>query len=86
MTAATIPFELTGFVIDMVQENEDRLIIRAHSTATQAVCPDCGMVTQRIHSAHHRQPHDLPSSGRGVRLHLQVPRCSGSELVRHFEI
>lgn len=74
MTVATIPFELAGFVIDTVQENEDRLVISAHSTAIQATCPDCGTVTHGIHSAHHRQPHDLPSSGRGVRLHLRVPR------------
>ena len=74
MTAAIIPFELAGFVIDAIQENEDHLVIRAHSTTIQAPCPDCGVVTQCIHSAHHRQPHDLPSSGRGVRLHLRVPR------------
>jgi transposase len=74
MTATTIPFELAGFVIDTVEENEDHLVISAHSTATQAACPDCGMVAHGIHSAHHRQPHDLPSSGRRVRLHLRVPR------------
>jgi transposase len=74
MTTATIPFELAGFVIDVVQEKEEHLVISAHSTTTQATCPDCGTVTQRIHSTHHRQPHDLPSSGRGVRLHLHVPR------------
>ena len=74
MLPVTIPFELSGFVIDAVQEQEDYLTIRARSTATQAKCPDCSMVTQRIHSAHHRQPHDLPNSGRSVRLYLEVPR------------
>lgn len=74
MTATTISFELAGFVIDAVQENEAHLTISAHSTTTQAACPDCGTVTRRIHSIHYRQPHDLPSSGRRIRLHLQVPR------------
>ena len=74
MTSDTIPFELSGFIIDTVQEQDDRLTISAHSTTKQAACPDCGIVTQRIHSAHRRQPYDLPNSGRTVRLQLEVPR------------
>jgi transposase len=84
MPPVTVPFELSGFVIDAIQEQEDHLTIRARSTTTQANCPDCDMVTQRIHSAHHRQPHDLPSSGRSVRLYLQVPRfrCVNEQCAR----
>jgi len=74
MTFDTIPFELSGFIINIVQEQEEHLTIHARSTTTQAKCPDCDMVTQRIHSPHHRQPHDLPNSGRSVRLYLEVPR------------
>jgi transposase len=70
----TIPFTLPGFAIDQVDEHETQLVIQAHSTATQAVCPSCQQASTAIHSTYTRSPRDLPCSGRQVRLVLSVRR------------
>jgi transposase len=69
-----IPFDLPGFVIEQIEADQDSLTICAQSTTRSAPCPDCGQVSQRVHSYYMRMPQDLPCSGRQVRLKLQVPR------------
>jgi transposase len=80
----TIPFTLPGFAIDQVDENESRLVIQAHSTATQSICPMCGQTSTYVHSNYIRTPRDLPCSGRQVCLRLQVQRfrCRNTDCQR----
>jgi transposase len=70
----TIPFDLPGFEVDRVDSLDDLLVIRAHSTALEAMCPNCHQSSSRVHSYYTREPRDLPSSGRKVRLVLSVRR------------
>jgi transposase len=70
----TIPFDLSGFEVDRVDSYDDLLVIQAHSTASEAFCPDCNQSSSRVHSYYTREPRDLPSSGRKVRLVLSVRR------------
>ncbi len=48
--------------------------ITARSGANEVTCPDCGVLTARMHSRYERKPSDLPLSGRAVRLRLTVRR------------
>src|SRR4051794_41965403 len=48
--------------------------ISAQGTQPEATCPDCGTVSQAVHSRYPRHPADLPSLGSEVRLHLSVRR------------
>jgi transposase len=70
----SIPFELPGFAINHIDEHENLLIIRAHSTAMSGICPTCERSSRQIHSHYIRSPRELPNSGRQVRLVLTVPR------------
>jgi len=70
----TIPFDLPGFEVVRVDSYDDLLVIQAHSTALEAICPNCHQSSHRVHSHYTREPRDLPSSGRKVRLVLSVRR------------
>lgn len=70
----TLPFDLPGFAVEQVDQNDEMLVIRAHSISAYGICPDCGYTSRRVHSHYTRSPRDLPSSGRKVRLVLQVRR------------
>ena len=74
MTPTELPFSLSGFEIDEVQEHSDLIEIFAHSIMTEAICPTCQHGSHRVHSYYQRQPTDLPVSDRRVRLVLTVRR------------
>jgi transposase len=80
----SISFDLPGFVIDAVEEHPELVVIQAHSTANEGMCPDCSQMTSRVHSYYTRSPRDLSSSGRKVRLVLNVHRfrCPNSQCPR----
>src|SRR3989304_1261916 len=80
----TIPFDLPGLEVDRVDSLGDLLVIRAHSTALEAMCPNCHQSSSRVHSHYTREPRDLPSSGRKVRLVLSVRRfrCQNVDCTR----
>ncbi|MEU6839084.1 transposase family protein [Streptomyces rubiginosohelvolus] len=40
----------------------------------RAVCPVCGVWSNRLHGSYLRFPADVPSGGRSVVLQLKVPR------------
>jgi hypothetical protein len=62
-----------GLVIDTVTLEADQLLVIAHSGAPDAACTACGERSSQIHSRYQRRLLDLPSHGRSVRLHVQVP-------------
>ncbi len=68
------PFSLPGFEIRQITVGASKLIITASATSTNALCPTCHQISQRIHSLYTRSPHDLPMSGQAVQLTLHVRR------------
>lgn len=63
-----------GFIVETTTWNEERLLIAARASAATGRCPDCGMISDRVHSRYERGLADLPMSGRLVRLVLTVRR------------
>jgi transposase len=65
---------MPGFHIEALDVIDEEYIIVARASSPTAVCPVCREETTAIHSQYERRPSDLPSSGLGVRLCLQVRR------------
>ncbi|MEV2254503.1 ISL3 family transposase [Streptomyces sp. NPDC050147] len=53
--------------------------VEALSTARQAICPDCGSLSGRIHGSYLRFPRDLPTAGKSVVVALRVRRFACAE-------
>jgi transposase len=73
MTGA-IPIAFPGFEIDRVEVTNEGVQIEAHAVREEARCPDCGQLSQRLHSWYQRHPMDLPCIGQIVRCLLNVRR------------
>jgi len=60
------------------------LIIRIESTNTEATCPYCGTVSNKVHSRYTRKLQDLPIQGKKVRLYLNNKKyfCMNAECRR----
>lgn len=72
------------FRFEDIAVGEEQVIIKVRSTKQQAICPDCQMPTERVHSYYTRNPHDLPCGMYYVRLCLSVKRfrCINSDCER----
>jgi len=66
--------DLSGCCIEQVSSTQDMIVITARATASSASCPDCQQPSTRVHSYYQRSPMALPSSGRPVRLLIEVRR------------
>ena len=71
---SALAFLLPGCEIDSVRVGDWKLIIAAHPIKEVAVCPECALSSQRVHSYYVRKPRDLPIAGLVVRLSLRVRR------------
>jgi transposase len=60
--------------------------ITVRTGANEATCPDCGVLTARVHNRYVRKPSDLPLSGRAVRLRHAVRRfrCDAAGCARRI--
>ncbi|MFI2765387.1 ISL3 family transposase [Streptomyces echinatus] len=58
--------------------------VDAHCTTDGALCPVCGVWSNRVHGSYLRFPADVPSAGRSVVLRLRVRRfaCRNSDCAR----
>jgi transposase len=65
---------LPGLSIEAVDEIDDEYVVVARASTTTANCPNCLEPSSAVHSRYERNPHDLPSCGRTLRLCLQVRR------------
>ncbi|MFD0229338.1 ISL3 family transposase [Streptomyces hirsutus] len=67
-----------------VDVNIEIVRVDAHCTADGAVCPVCGVWSNRVHGSYLRFPADVPSGGRSVVLRLRVRRfaCGNSGCAR----
>jgi transposase len=70
----TLPFDLSGFIIENIHSAEGAFHIQGQSTAQCACCPRCQQSSTTTHGWHDRHPQDLPGLGQTMRLHLQVRR------------
>ena len=78
MSLSTLLPDLPGCSVEHVSQTEEAILITACSNTSSACCPDCHHVSSQVHSTYTRSPKTLSSSGRPVRLLLQVRRfrCS----------
>lgn len=86
----TILPDLADLVIEQVSV-ADVMAVTVHAASATASCPCCGTVSQRVHSYYTRTLHDLPASGRTVRLTVRVRRfwcrestCKRKIFAEHF--
>jgi len=63
-----------GLLIDGIEIEPDRVVIRARRGVAQGVCPNCQRPSARVHSRYERRLLDLPSHGRAVLLEVVVRR------------
>ena len=57
-----------GFAVDGVVSDESGVAITVHSTSCGSACPECGSVSEQVHSRYRRCLADLPMAGRPVRI------------------
>ncbi len=69
----TILPDLSDLIIEQISV-ADAVTITVHAASATASCPCCGTISQRVHSHYTRTLHDLPASGRTVRLNVHVRR------------
>lgn len=75
---------ITDVAVLSVDVNIEIVRVDAQCTADGAVCPACGVWSNRVHGSYLRFPADVPSGGRSVVLQLRVRRfvCRNSGCVR----
>jgi transposase len=79
----TIFPDLSDLIIEQVSVT-DGVTVTVHAASPTASCPCCGTDSKRMHSYYTRTLHDLPASGRTVRLNVRVRRffCQESKCKR----
>lgn len=55
-----------------VDQNDNIIRLFMKSNTKQAICPKCGLVSQKYHATHHRKVQDLPMLGRQVILDINL--------------
>lgn len=77
-------FQLPGLTLDQVELSPHLLTISLVNEASEASCPLCEHSSHRIHSRYQRTLQDVPSSGRVLRLLLDVRRffCTNAHCPR----
>lgn len=68
-----------GLVADGYEVVGRALVVEAHSVGADAACPDCGVVSERVHSRYQRALRDLPAHGWRVVVRVSVRRFRCSE-------
>src|SRR3954462_5937500 len=61
-------------ILDVVRDSPNSVVVAAEARRDASRCPACSRLSTAIHSRYHRQPADLPVSGKAVRLRLPI-RC-----------
>jgi transposase len=71
--------QVDGLVIEEVELDEGHVRVAARAVASQAVCPQCGEASGRVHSGYERRLADAAVGGRPVVIQLRVRRfrCTG---------
>lgn len=61
-------------LIEEIQLEAGKLVLKVIATQDSYICPDCGMKSRRVHSQYQRQLADLPCVGKPIRLTWTVRR------------
>jgi transposase len=69
-TSNTRPVRVLLVIDDVVGEGE-RIVVRARTPGETAVCPVCGVPSERVHSYHWRTVTDVPVAGRRVVIRVR---------------
>lgn len=74
-----------SLAVEQVVPTSDHVSILARSQCEGASCPDCGILSRRVHSRRTRVLRDLPWQGRPVLLQVRARRfrCSTPSCTRH---
>ncbi|MBZ9753490.1 transposase family protein [Deinococcus sp. HMF7604] len=77
MSALRTACRISGLHFSTVSLTSAGLIISAQTRAHQAVCPQCGQTSSRLHGHYWRHPRDFPCGPQDTRLSIQVTwfRC-----------
>lgn len=86
MTKRLLPLIPTGLTVVGVLPTPDTLTIVASPTASTAACPNCGLLSRRVHSTYQRRLQDLPWQGRAVviQVHARRFRCPNPACARRI--
>jgi transposase len=81
---SVLPYTIEGFEISQVTSSETAIQIYACSQRSQANCPSCGQPSASKHGWYSRQPQDISTVGRHLRLFLKVKRfrCQNKQCKR----
>ena len=78
--------------IQTLTVNNNKVSITAQSKAAAAACPQCGVISHRIHSYYWRKGKDLPISGQLTNLQIEARRfrcmnqdCAKRTFVQRFD-
>src|SRR4051794_27190151 len=61
-------------ILHVVRDSPNSVVVAAEARRDASRCPVCSRLSTAIHSRYHRQPADLPVSGKAVRLRLTIRR------------
>jgi transposase len=74
MISLSVLFELPGMSLDRLEVDAEAMTIETHVEASQAACPVCQRLSQRVHSHYTRTLRDVPCGTKSLRLVVQVRR------------
>jgi hypothetical protein len=60
--------------MEKVEDAGDRIVVRASTPLVAVACPDCGVLTARVHGRYERTVGDLPIGARRVQVVVRVRR------------
>ena len=63
-----------GLALDGVSTDDAGVVVAVHATSRGSTCPECGRVSERVHSRYRRRLADLPMAGRPVRIVVMARR------------
>lgn len=75
---------LQGILTDNFVENDNSIIISAHTPASPQLCPQCGKPTSFIHGYRTQKVKDLPMRLKNVTIHLKKRRYICKECNKTF--
>lgn len=84
MLSLSVLFDLPGISLDQLDVDPKTVTIEAHVEASEAACPLCQTLSQRVHSHYTRTLHDVPCGIKALRLVVQVRRffCENQDCPR----
>jgi transposase len=74
MLAKLLLPDLAGLALSNITVDKQTIVLEIQIVTSQAPCPTCGVVSDRVHSRYTRHPQDLAWAALSVRWHLRVRR------------